>query len=200
MKRLLFALLALQAFALPGSAALGEGATAPDFTVKASRAGKAFDFSLTEALKKGPVVVYFFPAAFTSGCDIQAHEFAVRQEKFIAAGATVVGISLDRIDRLNEFSADPDYCGGKVAVGSDVGGKIAKAYDLRVVTAPPGSRDTQGVPLEHGLVERFTFVITPDQKVAATIGGVSPTTNVTRALEVVQKLAEKPTTAKLSAR
>jgi peroxiredoxin len=200
MKRFLFAFLALQALALPGGAALNEGETAPDFAAKASLAGKAFDFSLAEALKKGPVVVYFFPAAFTSGCDIQAHEFAVRHEKFIAAGATVVGISLDSIARLNEFSADPDYCGGKVAVASDVEGRIAKAYDLRVLAAPPGSKDTQGVPIEHGLVERLTFVIAPDRKIAATIGGVSPTANVTKALEVVQKLAKIPTTAKLSAR
>ena len=195
MRRLLFACLLFQAIALPGMAALNVGDTAPDFTAKASRSGNTFDFSLKESLKKGPVVLYFFPAAFTSECNVQAHEFAVNHEKFVAAGATVVGVSLDGIARLKEYSADPNYCGGKVAVASDPDSRIAKSYDLRVMEAPPGSKDTTGIPIEHGLVESFTFIVAPDGKVAAVIGGISPSANVTEALKAVQKLAARQTAA-----
>src|SRR5471030_1827367 len=91
------------AVALPASAALQEGDTAPAFKAQASLAGKAYAYSLKDALKKGPVVVYFYPSAFTGGCNIQAHAFAVNHEKFVAAGAPVVGVSLDSITRLNTF-------------------------------------------------------------------------------------------------
>ena len=88
-------------------AALKEGDAAPDFKAQASLAGKVFTFVLKEALKKGPVVVYFYPSAFTSGCNLQAHTFAVNYGKFVAAGAQIIGVSLDSIARLNDFSADP---------------------------------------------------------------------------------------------
>lgn len=191
MLRLLFAFLLSYAIGLPALAALKEGDVAPDFKAQASLGGKAFDFSLREALKKGPVVVYFFPAAFTSGCNIQAHEFAVNHDQFVAAGATVVGVSLDGIARLNAFSADPDYCGGKVAVASDVDGRIAKLYDLRVMAAPAGTKDTRGIPIEHGLVESVTFVVKPDATIAATVADPSPSSHVAKALAAVQKLAAK---------
>lgn len=102
----------------PAHAALKEGDPAPAFTARASLAGKPFDFSLKEALKDGPVVVYFYPAAFTNGCSLQAHGFAVNRDKFAAAGACIVGVSLDPIAKLNEFSADPASCAGQVAVAS----------------------------------------------------------------------------------
>lgn len=171
--------------------ALNEGDIAPDFKTEASLAGKAFSYSLKESIKKGPVVVYFYPAAYTGGCNIQAHTFAVNYDKFAAAGATVVGVSLDNIARLNEFSADPDYCAGKVAVASDVDGKIAKSYDLKIRDAVPGRKDTRGVDLNHGFAERTTFIVNKDGKIAATVGGVAPDVNVEKALEVVQKLASK---------
>ena len=91
----------------PSFAALKQGDTAPDFKAQASLAGKEFTFSLRDALKKGPVVVYFYPAAFTGGCNLQAHTFAENHDKFAAAGASVIGVSLDSIARLNDFSADP---------------------------------------------------------------------------------------------
>lgn len=194
MKRLLLGGLFFCALALPAIAALKVGDPAPGFTAQASLAGKSFSFSLKEALRKGPVVVYFFPAAFTQACNIQAHEFAASYDKFVAAGATVVGVSLDSITRLNAFSADPDYCGGKVAVASDADGRIAKSYDLRVEIAPPGVTDTQGHMIEHGLVEQFTFVIAPDGKIAATMSDDSPTANVARALQAVQRLSAKQLT------
>src|SRR5580658_10624003 len=95
---------------LPVAAALKPGDQAPDFSAKASLAGKEFGFSLRDALKKGPVVVYFYPSAYTQGCDVEAHAFAQDKEKFDAAGATIIGVSADSITRLNQFSADPEYC------------------------------------------------------------------------------------------
>jgi peroxiredoxin len=185
-----FAMAGLAAlFASSAFAALKEGDAAPAFTAPASQAGKAFDFSLKENLKNGPVVVYFYPSAFTGGCNLQAHTFAVNQEKFAAAGATIVGVSLDSIARLNDFSADPEYCAGKIAVASDSDGRIAKAYDLAVRAAVAGRKDTRGADIDHGSAERTTFVVTRDGKVAATVGGLTPVANVERALEAVQKLA-----------
>jgi thioredoxin-dependent peroxiredoxin len=174
---------------LPASAALKEGDVAPDFKAEASLAGKTLPFSLKDALKKGPVVVYFYPSAFTGGCNIQAHAFAVNHDKFAAAGATVVGVSLDSIARLNEFSADPNYCAGKFPVASDAQGRIAKSYDLAVTDLPAGRKDTRGVEIDHARTERTTFIVTTDGRIAATIGGLAPDANVDKALETVQKLA-----------
>ncbi|MBS1161087.1 MAG: bcp [Proteobacteria bacterium] len=188
MKRLLIAGLWAACIALPAQAALNAGSVAPDFQTRASLAGKDFPFSLKEALKKGPVVVYFYPAAYTRGCNIQAHTFAESIDRFTAAGASVVGVSLDSIGRLNKFSADPDYCAGKLIVAADAGGQIAKSYELKVSGALPGIKDSKGEEIDHGFAERTTFVVTPDGKIAATIGGVTPTANVEKALEVVQKL------------
>lgn len=181
------AVLALSA--LPALAALKEGDAAPAFQAKASLAGKAFDYSLKTALAKGPVVVYFYPSAFTGGCNLQAHTFAENVEKFDAAGATIIGVSLDNIQRLNDFSADPAYCAGKIAVASDANGSIARAYDLQVNDTPTGRKDTRGQDIDHGRTERTTFVVTQDGKVAATVGGLAPDANVQQALAVVQRLA-----------
>lgn len=189
--RLLAALLACVACSA-ALAALKEGDAAPAFTARASLAGKAFDFSLKDSLKNGPVVVYFYPSAFTGGCNLQAHTFAVHHDQFAAAGATIVGVSLDSIGRLNEFSADPQYCAGKIAVASDADGRIAKAYDLAVRDAVAGRKDTRGADIEHGSTERTTFVVTPDGRIAATVGGLTPVANVERALAAVQKLAAAP--------
>jgi len=177
------------ALAFPAYAALQAGATAPDFTAQASLAGKPFSYSLKDALKKGPVVVYFYPSAFTSGCNAQAHAFAVNQDKFTAAGATIIGVSLDSIGRLNDFSADPQYCGGKIPVASDATGAIAKSYDLKITEGKGGFKDTRGVEIDHGFTERTTFIVGRDGKIAATVGGVAPTANVDAALEAVQKIA-----------
>src|ERR1700724_4486043 len=114
---------------LPVLAALKVGEKAPDFSARASLAGKEFNFSLQDALKKGPVVVYFYPSAYTKGCDLEAHTFAEKKEKSDAAGATIIGVSADSIERLDAFSADPDYCAGKFPVASDAGGKIAASYN-----------------------------------------------------------------------
>lgn len=188
MKRLFAACLLSAAFVLPAQAALQDGDVAPDFTTQAALAGKAFSFSLKETLKKGPVVVYFYPSAYTHGCNIQAHTFAEQHDQFVAAGATVVGVSLDSLARLKEFSADPDFCAGKLVVASDADGRIAKAYALKVSAAVAGAKDTRGVEIDHGFAERTTFVVTPDGKIAATIGGLSPAANVEQALRKVRQL------------
>jgi len=186
---LLFGLLPI-GFAQVALAALKEGDLAPEFKAQASFAGKAFKFSLKDALGNGPVVVYFFPSAYTQGCNIQAHEFAVRHDKFAAANATIIGVSLDSIARLNDFSADPDYCAGKVPVASDADGSIAKSFELTVRSAKAGIKDTRGVEIDHGFAERTTFVVTPNGKIVSTIGGLAPAENVEKALAVVQQVAK----------
>jgi len=174
--------------AFPAMAALGPGDTAPDFTAKASLAGKEFTYVLRDELKKGPVVVYFYPAAFTSGCNIQAHTFSENMANFRAAGATVVGVSLDKIATLNDFSSDPKYCAGKLPVASDVDGKIAKSYQLKVAEAQSGVKDSRGEQIDHGFAERTTFIVTPDGKIHDTVGGVGGAENVAKTLEAVRQL------------
>ena len=176
---------------VPALAALQAGASAPVFTTQASLAGKPFTFSLKDALAKGPVVVYFYPSAYTTGCDLQAHTFAVNKDKFAAAGATIIGVSLDSIQRLNDFSADPNYCAGKFATASDADGKIAKSYELAEKEGPAGLKDVRGVEIGHAFVERTTFVLTKDGKIADTITGVAPDKNVDQALEAVEHLTAK---------
>jgi peroxiredoxin Q/BCP len=188
MKRVLLSCVLSAVVALPALAALKEGDAAPDFKLQASLAGKAFGYSLKDALKKGPVVVYFYPSAYTGGCNIQAHTFAVNHDKFAAAGASIVGVSLDSIGRLNTFSADPEYCAGKIAVASDADGKVSRLFDLAVTDIPAGRKDTRGVEIDHARVERTTFIVSPDGRIAATVGGLAPAANVEKALEVVQGL------------
>lgn len=180
-------LLSLSA-ALSANAALPEGAKAPAFTASAALAGKQLTFDLQEALRKGPVVVYFYPSAYTNGCNVQARTFAVNHDKFAAAGATIIGVSLDSIERLKEFSADPEYCAGKFATASDPDGKIAKLFDLQISAGRAGMKDTRGRDLEHGFAERTTFVVTSDGRIAATVGGLNPMENVTKTLEIVRNL------------
>ena len=189
MNRLLLAGLASAAIALPAAAALNKGDAAPAFKAQASLAGKEFSFSLADALKKGPVVVYFYPSAYTQGCNIQAHTFAENMDKFTAAKSTVIGVSLDSIARLNDFSADPAYCAGKLPVASDADGSIAKSYQLKVNEGRAGMKDSRGKDIDHGFAERTTFIVTPDGKVASTIGGVAPDENVNQALKAVQDLS-----------
>lgn len=193
MNRLLLGLVFSALIAGPAFAALKVGDTAPDFRAQASLAGKTFTFHLKRALKKGPVVVYFYPSAYTHGCDTEAHTFAVDHEKFARAGATIIGVSLDSIARLNDFSADPSYCAGKFPTASDADGSISRAYQVHVFHLPPGKKlkDVRGVVIDHGFAERITFIITPNDKIAATIGGVAPEKNVMQALAAVKRLAAR---------
>lgn len=188
-KRQVLPLLACIA-SMPALAALQAGADAPTFKTQASLAGKPFTFSLKDALAKGPVVVYFYPSAYTKGCDLQAHTFAVDKDKFTAAGATIIGVSLDSIQRLNTFSADPEYCAGKFATASDADGSISKSYELKVQHLA-GMKDILGNVIDHDFVERTTFVLKKDGKIAETITGMAPDKNVEEALEAVQHLTAK---------
>jgi peroxiredoxin len=177
---------ALASLAIPAVAALKTGDSAPQFQAQASFAGKSSSYSLKDALKKGPVVVYFYPSAYTNGCNVQAHEFAEHNEKFAAAGATIIGVSLDSIARLNQFSADPQYCNSKFPVASDTDGSIARSFDLSIQQGRAGQKDTRGEEIGHDFTERTTFIVSPDGKIAATVGGVSAKANVEKALEAVQ--------------
>ena len=190
MKRILFGLALSALSAMPALAALKAGEPAPEFAAQASLAGKAFNYVLVDALKKGPVVVYFYPSAFTEGCNVQAHTFSVHKTDFDAAGATIIGVSLDSITRLNAFSVDPQYCAGNIAVASDADGQIAKAYQLKVASAAEPFKDTRGIVVDHAFAERTTFIVTPDRKVYSAIGGVTPTKNVAAALEAVQQMSK----------
>lgn len=193
MNRFLVGILMSAAMAVPAFAALKQNDKAPDFSTKASLAGTEFDFSLKAALKKGPVVVYFYPSAFTGGCNLEAHTFAENKEKFDAAGASIIGVSRDSIVRLNAFSADPQYCAGKIAVASDPDGAISTSYGLTKMDIKPGMKDSRGVAIDHDFTERTTFVVTPDGKVAATFSTsddkISPADHVQKALAAVQQLA-----------
>jgi thioredoxin-dependent peroxiredoxin len=195
MKSTLQGLAVLTLIGLPAFAALKTGDRAPDFSAPASLAGKEFNFSLQDALKKGPVVVYFYPSAYTRGCDLEAHTFAEQKDKFDAAGATIIGVSADSIARLNQFSADPDYCAGKFPVASDADHKIAESYNLKATAGRPGMKDVKGADIGHDFIERVTFVIGKDHKIIATLSSaddkLSPDQHVTKALEIVQKLGSR---------
>ncbi len=174
------------------TATLAKGDAAPVFTAQASLAGTAFDFSLKDALAKGPVVVYFYPSAYTGGCDAEAHAFAELKDKFTAAGTTIIGVSADDITRLNKFSSDPSYCAGKFAVASDAGGKIAATYGLTMSPGKLGIKDVLGQDLNHGFIPRTTFVIGKDGKIIAVFSSntdhISATDHVDKALAVVKGL------------
>ena len=159
----------------PGSAsaALKVGDSAPDFTTQAALGGKTFTFSLAEALKKGPVVLYFYPKAFTPGCTVEAHNFAEATDQFAALGATLVGMSGDDIDTLKEFSVKE--CRNKFAVAADADGKIMKKYDANLGFLP-------------STADRISYVIGPDGKVVYTYASLSPDNHVENTLKVVQGL------------
>lgn len=191
MKKHLFAL-SLLALAAGAHAALKPGDAAPDFRATAALAGKTVDLQLKDALAKGPVVVYFYPAAFTGGCNLQAHAFAENLARFTAAGATVIGVSGDSIERLREFSADPETCAGKLAVASDADGQVARAFDIATTATPAGRKTTKGQDITHARAERTSFVVGRDGRVVATVGGLAPEANVDAALAAVQALAPAP--------
>ena len=178
--------------AAPAFAMLKQGAAAPDFTAMASQAGKDFTFVLKDALKKGPVVVYFYPAAYTGGCDLEAHTFATQKDEFDQAGATIIGVSADSIQRLNSFSSDPDFCAGKFPVASDANGKIAESYGLKLIPPQPGLKDVRGQTITHGFIPRTTFVIAKDGKIVSALSSgedhIKPDEHVTKALAIVQQM------------
>lgn len=171
MKRVLAGLLLTAAMVLPAQAALAPGAPAPDFATKAALGGKEFDFSLKTALKKGPVVLFFFPAAKTAGCTIEAKAFADASDEFNKNGATVIGITAGNLDQVVAFSAEE--CRNKFAVAMDPGGKIAKAYDSVLARRPEWS-------------DRISYVISPDNKVIYTYSNLKPDGHVDNTMAAVK--------------
>lgn len=165
------------------NAALKPGDAAPDFAAQAAIGGKDFNFSLTEALKKGPVVLYFYPKSFTRGCTIEAHEFAESYDNFAAAGASLIGVSSDTIETQREFSTKE--CRDKFPVAADPAFKVINAYDAKRLK-PSASGDT--------VADRISYVILPDGKVAFSLTDSNPSRHVESTLEFVRKWrdAHKP--------
>jgi peroxiredoxin len=164
--------LALALAALPitaAQAALKVGDKAPDFSTQVSLAGKAMPFDLKSALKKGPVVLYFYPAAFTKGCTIEAHEFAEATDDFHKMGATVIGMSADGIEKLNKFSVSE--CRNKFAVGTATASTIA-AYDVSIP--------------QTTIANRTSYVIAPDGKVIFAYSAMDPAGHVTGTMDAVK--------------
>jgi peroxiredoxin len=168
------ALLALVAslFAAPSLAALKAGDAAPDFKAKASLGGNVFTFSLADALKKGPVVLYFYPAAFTTGCTIEAHDFAEAVDSYRSLGATVIGVSHDDIDTLNRFSVSE--CRSKFAVAADGDQSIMKSYDAVLAIKPE-------------YANRVSYVISPDGRVVYSYTSLNPEKHVEFTLDALRK-------------
>jgi len=168
----LASLLAATVLAVPALAALADGTKAPTFTTEASLAGKSFKFSLADALKKGPVVLYFYPAAFTPGCTAEAHAFAEATDRFKSMGATVIGVSHDPIEKLNRFSVSE--CRNKFAVASDADGSVMKAYDAVL-------------PIKPDFANRTSYVIAPTGEILYSYTELNPDKHVENTLAAVQK-------------
>lgn len=166
---------ALALFATPALAALPQGARAPDFSAKGALAGKPFAFNLKTALRKGPVVLYFFPKAFTPGCTMEAHAFAESSDDFRKAGATVIGMSTDDLPALEKFSSLE--CRNKFPVAS-ASPAVVKAYD---VAFKQNGKDL-------GLTDRTSYVIGRDGKIAMVHSDLDWREHMTRTLAAVRKM------------
>ena len=162
--------------AMPSLAALKVGDKAPDFTTEASIGGKVFSFSLADALKKGPVVLYFYPAAFTTGCTIEAHDFADATDAYQALGATIIGVSHDDIDTLNKFSVSE--CRSKFAVAADKSQRIMKSYDAVLSLAPK-------------YANRTSYVIAPDGRIVYEYTSLDPDKHVANTLEALRSWTKR---------
>jgi thioredoxin-dependent peroxiredoxin len=173
MRRSFASVLTLLLVAAPGAhAALPNGATAPDFTAEASLGGNTYTFSLADALKKGPVVLYFYPAAFTSGCTIEAHDFAKAMPRFKALGATVIGVSHDGIAKLQRFSVSE--CRKQFPVASDASGTIMKEYDAVLAKYPQ-------------YANRTSYVIAPGGKILYSYTNLNPADHVANTMAAVRR-------------
>ncbi|QSX77870.1 peroxiredoxin [Agrilutibacter solisilvae] len=161
----LIGLIGTLALAAPSLAALKVGAQAPDFSAPAYLAGKPFTFKLADALKKGPVVVYFFPAAHTPGCNLEAHQFSQAIDKFKAQGASVIGVTAGNVEELADFSRETEHCGGKFPVAADPGAKIARQYDALLTAKPEWSSRTSYVISKSGAIVHVYSELNPNKHV-----------------------------------
>jgi peroxiredoxin len=178
--RTLIAAAALLLLTQPAGAALKPGDAAPGFTTAAALGGKDYNFSLADSLKKGPVVLYFYPKSFTRGCTIEAHEFAENSERFAAVGASIVGVSGDPIEVQREFSTKE--CRDKFPVAADPSFSIINAYDAKRLK-PSASGDT--------VADRISYVILPDGKIGFTLTDSNPSRHIEDTLEFVRKWREE---------
>jgi peroxiredoxin Q/BCP len=163
------ALVAFTLYAAPAIAALPVGAEAPLFKTKVSLAGKEMPFDLAKALKAGPVVLYFYPAAFTTGCTIEAHDFAEATDEFRKLGATVIGVSADPIEVLDKFSVTE--CRNKFAVASATPQMIAD-YDVKLATTARANRTS--------------YVIVPDGRVIFNYSAMDPSGHVEKTMNALK--------------
>ena len=156
-------------------AALDVGDAAPNFTASAALGGKVYKFNLADSLAKGPVVLYFFPAAFSVGCSIEAHEFAESITKFEALGATVIGVSSDDIETLGKFSVQA--CQGKFPVASDNTQNVMKSYDAVMQLRPD-------------YANRVSYVIAPNGKVIYNYQSLNPSRHVEKTLAALKEWSQ----------
>jgi peroxiredoxin Q/BCP len=170
MKKLFVAAIFCATVAAPCCAALKIGDPAPNFTAQATLGGKQFTFSLAESLQNGPVVLYFYPAAYTKGCTIEAHEFAAAMDQYHALGATVIGVSHDKIETLDKFSVSE--CGSKFPVAADVDHHIMESYDAKLL---------------FGYANRTSYVISPEGKIIYSFTDLAPDQHVANTLAAVRK-------------
>lgn len=176
MKRSLALLLTLSLSVSACLAALDVGERAPEFTTSAAIAGRTFKYSLAESLAKGPVVLYFFPAAFTEDCSIEAQQFALATPKFEALGATVIGVSADDIETLGRFSVQA--CRGKFPVASDASKEIMKSYNAVMQALPD-------------FATRVSYVIAPNGAILYSYLSLSPNKHVENTLTAVRDWSQK---------
>ncbi len=165
-----FVLGAVALWFAPASAGLKAGDKAPNFALEASLAGKPFTFKLDEALTKGPVVLYFYPAAFTPGCTVEANEFAEATDDFAKHGATVIGVSTDNLETLHKFSVSE--CRSKFAVAADPTKSVTEAYDAVMKVKPD-------------YADRISYVIAPDSTILYVHKGLPPRPHIEKTLEAV---------------
>lgn len=161
---------------MPAKAALDVGDAAPDFTAQAALAGKTYRYSLAQSLAKGPVVLYFFPAAFSEGCSLEAHSFAEAVGQYEALGATVVGVSGDDLDTIAKFSVQA--CQSKFPVASDESKSVIKAYDAVMQTRPD-------------YANRVSYVIAPNGKVVYSYLSLNPTKHVEKTLSALRQWSQE---------
>jgi peroxiredoxin Q/BCP len=158
----------------PAQAQLKPGDPAPGFEASATLGGQPFRFVLADALKKGPVVLYFYPKAFTQGCTIEANNFAEATQQYAALGATVIGVSGDDIETLNRFSVSE--CRSRFAVASDGDGRIMKSYDA-------------AMPFVESYAKRVSYVISPQGRIIYAFSSMGPEHHVPNTLEALRRWA-----------
>jgi peroxiredoxin len=171
MKSSLACVIFLLGFPLGASAALDIGDRAPDFSTEAALAGSVYKYSLAESLKKGPVIIYFFPAAYSEGCSVEAHYFAESVAQFNALGATVVGVSGDDIETLSKFSVQA--CQSRFPVASDRTQAVMKSFDAVMQTRPE-------------YANRISYVIAPDGAIVYHYMSLNPTKHVEKTLAALR--------------